>query len=237
MTAAPELTVLLPAIDEGANLRLLLPELRKVLDEVKVSHEIIVVDGGSTDDGPAIAREAGARVVAQTGRGYGAAIRTGFAEARGSRILCLDADNSHRPDYIPAMLEASHEADLVIASRYVEGGHAEMGPLRRLLSAILNGWYRLGLDLPYRDLSSGFRCYRREAVEPLRVEADGYQFLPEILLRMHCQGLRIAEVPFRYSPRIAGSSHVKLLRFGWAYFTCFLRLWGVRRRSTSTSRS
>lgn len=222
------LSVLIPTLDEGENLRVLLPCLSKVLEAEGASHELLVVDGGSRDDTVHVAEAAGARVLPQKGHGYGAAIKTGMAEARGTWVLCLDADNSHHPDFVPPMLARAREADLVVASRYVEGGRADMSPFRKFLSAILNGWYRLGLQLPYRDLSSGFRCYRRDAIASLEVGADGYQFLPEILLRMHCKGLRIVEVPFHYSPRVAGASHVKLLRFGWAYVTCFLRLRRLR---------
>ena len=223
--ACDGVTVILPSLDEAENLAVLLPRLRAAFaDMERPEPEIVVVDGGSTDDTASVARSHGATVVPEEGRGYGAAIKTGIRHSRGELIVCIDADNSHPPDYVSRLLEAIEEADVVIASRYVAGGAADVAPFRRFLSLVLNGWYRLGLAMPQRDLSSGFRCYRRHLFDRIRIDSDGYQFLPELLVRAHCAGFVIREVPFHYAPRLSGRSHIRLLSFGMAYLTCFLRL-------------
>jgi uncharacterized protein YbaR (Trm112 family) len=96
---------------------------------------------------------------------YGAALRTGFDHALGEYILTLDADGSHDPSFIKAIWAARTGVEVVIASRYVEGGGAEMPRARRALSRTLSQVLRRGLSLPYSDLSSGFRLYRRTALD------------------------------------------------------------------------
>ena len=218
------LTILIPTLNEIENVKLLLPKVQEVVSSFHSSWEILLCDGGSHDGTPKIAAELGARVIQQKGQGYGDAIKSGLIEATGDLVLTMDADNSHRPDYIPAMIEASKEADLVIASRYIQGGSAVVGFHRRVLSQLLNAWYRQGLNLPFKDLTSGFRLYRRSVIAKLEIESNGYQFLPEILFKMHNSGHPICEVPFAYCPRAKGCSHVRLIRFGWAYLKCYFRL-------------
>src|SRR5271163_3595487 len=100
---ATDLSVILPVMNEGENLRVLLPRMRALLDRERLACEIIVVDGGSTDGTPAIAERLGARPVRERRRGYAGALETGFAEARGKYLLTLDADMSHDPGFVLKM--------------------------------------------------------------------------------------------------------------------------------------
>src|ERR671935_1182720 len=154
---APELAVVIPAWNERENLELLLPALREVLDDLGVGAEIVVVDGGSTDGTREAAIRRGARVVVQTERGYGGALLAGFAATTAPWIVTMDADLSHRPVFLHELWNRRHDAEVLIASRYVPGGRAEMHGLRRVLSHALNRTYARVLALPLRDLSSGFR--------------------------------------------------------------------------------
>jgi len=226
--STPDLSVLIPALNEAENLRLLLPLIREVIDELGVRAEIIVVDGGSTDDSKSVAHRLDARVVEQTERGYGGALLAGFAAATAPYVVTMDADLSHPPVFLRDFWLRRADADLLIASRYVAGGRADMAISRRILSAILNRTYALLLGMKLRDLSSGFRLYDRRVLTTLDLDARDFDALEEILVRIHINGGRIKEVPFHYQVRHSGRSHAKLLRFGWAYSRTLLRMCRLR---------
>ena len=223
-----DLSIILPVVNEGDNLRQLVPRLKAVMERERLGFEIIVVDGGSTDGTPQIAAELGAHAVTERRRGYAGALETGFAEAQGNYVLTLDADLSHEPAFAAKMWRARAEADIVIASRYVRGGAAFAGRLRFWLSRLLNLWMRRLLSMPVHDLSSGFRLYRREALQDLKLEARNFEVLEEALVKAYANGYSICEVPFTYFPRESGRSHARLLRFGLDMMRASARLWKLR---------
>jgi dolichol-phosphate mannosyltransferase len=224
----PALSIVILAINERENLELLLPALWDVLGSIGISAEVIVVDGGSDDGTREAAEGRGARVLRQTEPGYGGALLAGFAEARAPYVLTMDADLSHRPSFIAEMWRSRSQAHVLIASRYVEGGRAEMSAFRRLLSKILNVTYARVLSLPYKDLSSGFRMYQLDAVKSLQLQARDFDVLEEILLRVYAEGWSIAELPFRYMNRASGHSNAKLMKFAVAYLKTLVRMWRLR---------
>jgi len=224
----PQLAVVIPAWNERENLELLLPALKEVLAGLGLTAEIVVADGGSHDGTREAAERRGARVVLQEERGYGGALLAGFAATAAPYIVTMDADLSHRPVFLEEFWKRRDEAEVLIASRYVTGGRADMGWFRRLLSRILNRTYRRALSLPLRDLSSGFRMYRRDALAGLPLQARDFDVLEEILIRVHCEGWRILEVPFHYMARGSGRSHARLFKFGWAFLKTLVRMWRLR---------
>ncbi len=224
-----QMSIVIPALNEGANLKRLLPRLHHVVSTLSSQgHEIIVVDGGSTDDTVTVVQEAGARVVTQQEPGYGGALKAGFAAAQGEYILTLDADLSHDPGFVEGMWRARQDAEVIVASRYVSGGSARMPFIRKVLSLILNRFFTKGLSLPLHDISSGFRLYRASAVKEMGLESSDFDVLEEILIRCYARGWRIREIPFQYLPRQEGDSHIDLLRFGFAYLRTFRRMWELR---------
>lgn len=223
-----DIAVVIPAWNERDNLELLLPALRGQLDGLNLRSEIVVVDAGSHDGTGETAERWGARLVRQRKPGYGGALMEGLASTTAPYVVTMDADLSHRPVFIEEFWKRRREADLLIASRYVPGGRADMGPLRRFLSLVLNRTYRRVLSLPVGDLSSGFRMYRRDLLGGLAVRARDFDVLEEILIRVHADGRRILEVPFHYMARGAGRSHARLVKFGWALFKTLLRMWRLR---------
>jgi len=225
---SPNLAVIIPAWNERENLELLLPALREVIADLGVAAEIVVVDGGSHDGTREAAERRGARVVLQQERGYGGALLAGFAATTAPYIVTLDADLSHRPVFLEEFWKHRNDAEVLIASRYVPGGQADMGRVRRLLSHILNRTYSRVLSLPLRDLSSGFRMYRREVLAGLTVLARDFDVLEEILIRVHAGGWKILEVPFHYMARGSGRSHARLVKFGWAFLKTLVRMWQLR---------
>jgi dolichol-phosphate mannosyltransferase len=222
------LSVVIPALNEAASLAQVLPEIQKALNALGVSHEVIVVDGGSTDGTQEVVRKHGVRLVTQKLPGFGGAYRAGFEQARGEHLLTLDADGSHDATVVADLWEARLKGEVVIASRYVPGGAAEMPLWRAFLSRLLNVAFRRGLSLPTRDLSSGFRLYRRSALLELPLEATDFDVLEEILIRAVAAGYQVHEVPFRYRARVAGRSHARLLQFAASYLRTFLSMWRLR---------
>ena len=227
VSTEPQLSVVIPTLDERDNIALLIPGLRRVLDGLGVNAEYLVLDAGSTDGTAQAARDAGAEVI-EVGRGYGRALRAGLRAARGEYVVTMDADLSHEPEVVARLWSARDPMAIGIASRYVHGGSAQTSRTRILLSRLLNVVFARGLALPARDLSSGFRIYPRRAAQALETRGEDFDILPEILVRAHTSGWRIVEVPFAYAPRKAGRSKARLLRLGAAYLRTFARLWRLR---------
>lgn len=228
-----EISVVIPAYDEGANISALISGVRKVLDKNKIVFEIIVVDANSNDDTVERAKEAGAKVFVQRRPGYGMALKEGFDKAKGEYVITMDADLSHDPLFIEEMIKICKAADIIIASRYIPGGSAEMSSFRRCLSIVLNRMFCLILSLPYRDISSGYRFYNQKVLEQVIITSRDFDVLEEILIRAHQQGFRIVEVPFHYKPRARGKSHVKLFHFGLSFSRTLWKMWRLRRSPRS----
>ena len=226
--AHPDLAVVIPAWNERENIELLLPALREVIAGLGLTAEIVVADGGSRDGTAEAAQRRGARVVVQKEPGYGSALLAGFAATSAPYIVTMDADLSHRPVFLEEFWRRRDEAEVLIASRYVPGGRADMSRFRRLLSHILNFTYSRILSFPLRDLSSGFRMYYRDVLMGLTLVARDFDMLEEILIRVHAEGWRILEIPFHYMSRGSGSSHVRLFKFGWAFAKTLVRMWRLR---------
>ena len=222
------LAIVVPCLNEGPNLRLLLPKLRAVLNDMRLPFEAYVIDGGSSDDTVAVAKENGAHVLQQRGTGYGGAIATAFEDINATYIITLDADFSHHPSIIRYLYALRHEAEIVIASRYLPQGYGAMPFSRRILSGLLNRVFRKALSLDVHDLSSGYRLYNRKAVAALKLRHSTYAILQEILTKAHCQGYRIREIPFHYLPRRHGKTHARLFRFAIDYLVVLFEMWRLR---------
>jgi len=207
--------VIIPTYNERANVRPLLEQLLALGDL-----RILIVDDASPDGTGQIAEEYAAvnrarvQVLHRTGRrGLGLSYIDGMYLALrtdASHICQMDADLSHDPADIPRLLEAAESADVVIGSRYVEGGRIENWPLhRRLLSAFANRYIRAITRLSVRDCTSGFRCWRREALErmPLAsIRSEGYAFVVELAFEAARAGLRCTEIPITFVERRTGAS-------------------------------
>ena len=212
-----DLSVVIPALNEGPNLALLLPEIRSVLAALNIGWEILIVTRNPDQQTREAADAAGALVIEQKERGYGGALLAAFATARGGYILTMDADLSHKPGFIGDLWGRREAAEILIASRYVEGGRAIMPRGRYALSRVLNMFFGLGLSLPIRDLSSGFRLYKTDVVRQQPLDARDFNIQLEILVRGYAEGWRTREIPFEYLPRRHGSSNARVVRFGLSY--------------------
>jgi dolichol-phosphate mannosyltransferase len=223
-----DLSIIIPALNEGPNLVLLLPQLLAEVKSLGISSEILIVTRETDPQTAAAAEAAGAVVLKQRERGYGGALVRAFCAARGAYLLTMDADLSHRPEFIRDLWRLRESAEVLVASRYVKGGSARMPMSRYLLSRVINLFFALGLSLAVRDLSSGFRLYKASVLRQEEFAARDFNILQEILVRAYIQGWRILEVPFEYAPRRHGSSNARVFLFGIAYLRTFWSLWKLR---------
>ena len=210
--SAPTISVIVPAMNEAANLPHVLPRIpADVL-------EVILVDGDSTDDTVAVARSVlpGVRIVKQHGRGKGAALRTGFAAARGDIIVMLDADGSTAPEEIPAFVRALTDgADFAKGSRFLAGaGTADMQLYRKLGNAAFVAMVRLLFGGRYTDLCYGYNAFWRQVVPQLGLDGNGFEIETMMNVRALKIGLRIVEIPSFESQRIHGESNLHTIPDG-----------------------
>jgi dTDP-4-amino-4,6-dideoxygalactose transaminase len=225
---AVDLTVLLLTWNEADNLPVLIPRINAVVERLGVKSEILVIDKGSADGTAQVAASLGARVARQTEPGFGGALRMGFGLARGRFICTMDADLSHEPEVLESMWKARQQAALVIGSRWVQGGGADMPLYRSTLSRILNRIYGLALHVPYHDMSSNCRLYRADVLRNLDPQGTNFDVLEDLLMRVVNHGHAITEVPLHHRHRHAGKSHVRLVAFALSYLRTLIRLRDLR---------
>jgi dolichol-phosphate mannosyltransferase len=207
--------VVIPTYDERENLGPVVSRLHAAVPEA----DVLVVDDASPDGTGELADEMAAadprvRVLHRTAKdGLGAAYLAGFAAALAGEhqvVVEMDADGSHAPEDLPRLLEALHDADLVLGSRYVPGGRVVNWPAHReWLSRGGNVYSRLALGVPIRDITGGFRAFRRQVLEELdltEVASQGYCFQVDMAWRAVQAGFRVREVPITFTERARGSS-------------------------------
>jgi dolichol-phosphate mannosyltransferase len=205
--------VCLPTYNERENLERML----RALEDKGVS--VLVIDDNSPDGTGELADRLAAELAhvevlhRERKEGLGPAYLAGFRHALSNGaelVLEMDADFSHDPGDVPRLVEAAREADLVLGSRYVAGGSVtNWGPLRRFISAGGSWYARVLLGVGVRDLTGGFKCYRREVLETIELEAiasRGYAFQIETTYRALRAGFRVTEVPIAFADREHGGS-------------------------------
>lgn len=212
--------VVIPTYNEKENL----PGLVSAVFQRLPAADLLVVDDNSPDGTGRLAEDLKAeyggrlRVLHRHQKeGLGPAYLAGFREALAlgaEKIIEMDADFSHPADALPEMVRLAESYDLVIGSRYVPGGSTPGWPLgRRCLSRFANFYARAILSLPVRDVTAGFRCYRRgvlEAIDLDTVESKGYGFQVELTYRTHRRGFSIREIPIIFREREQGRSKLGL---------------------------
>jgi dolichol-phosphate mannosyltransferase len=208
--------VCLPTYNEHQNLE---PMLRALADVLGPDDRVLVIDDNSPDGtgelADRLAAELGFVDVLHRPRkdGLGPAYLAGFRRALdggAELVLELDCDFSHDPADVPRLLAAAESADLVLGSRYVaDGGIENWGLIRRAISAGGSLYARLVLGVPIRDLTGGFKCFRRAVLEAIpldEVRSRGYAFQIELTYRAIRKGFRVEEVPIRFVDRAVGGS-------------------------------
>jgi dolichol-phosphate mannosyltransferase len=212
--------LVLPTYDEADNLE---PLVEAALAKLPPGARVLIVDDSSPDGTGEIAdrlagRHENVSVLHRPRKeGLGPAYIAGFRAALAGDaglVLEMDADFSHDPAYLPRLLEAAKRADVVLGSRYVDGGGvSDWGPLRRAVSRGGSTYARLVLGVGVRDLTGGFKCFRREVLEAIDLDAistRGYAFQVEMTYRAIRLGFEVVEVPIVFRERRVGSSKMDL---------------------------
>jgi dolichol-phosphate mannosyltransferase len=216
----PAAWLILPTYDEAENIAAIVTAALAVLREAAPdAHRILVVDDGSPDgtgeiaDGLAAEHDAVEVLHRTTREGLGPAYLAGFRHALqggATHVMEMDADFSHDPADLARLLAAATEADLVLGSRYVPGGGVtEWGLVRRLVSRGGSWYAQRVLGLRVRDLTGGFKCFRREVLEAIdlpTVRSRGYAFQVELTYRAVRAGFRVVELPIVFRDRRLGRS-------------------------------
>ncbi|MBI3551212.1 MAG: polyprenol monophosphomannose synthase [Elusimicrobia bacterium] len=226
---ARKTVVMVPTYDEAQNIEALIRELLALRIE---GLEVLVVDDRSPDGTAEIvsrlaALESRVKLLRREGpKGRGLAGRDGYLKALelgAERVVEMDADFSHQPKHIPALLAGLERGDLIIGSRLIVGGSDRDRPLaRRWLTVAANAYARLLLGLPVEDTNSGFRAFSRKALEtvsPQTLRSAGPAILHETLYRARRAGLRLLEVPIEFVDRKKGESKLDLRRLAAGYLT------------------
>jgi dolichol-phosphate mannosyltransferase len=210
----------MPTYNEAGNIERF---VAAVLDKLPAPARVLIVDDNSPDGTGEIAdlfadRDERIGVLHRPGKeGIGPAYIAGFRRALeegAGYVLEMDADFSHDPAYLPRLLEAAERADVVIGSRYVDGGGvSDWSGLRRAVSRGGSAYARAVLGVEVRDLTGGFKCFRREVLEAIdlgTIQSRGYAFQVEMTYRAITGGFRVVEVPIVFRERRAGSSKMNL---------------------------
>ena len=214
---SPRILVSLATYNERDNLAPLVQEIHQTLP----SAEVLVIDDNSPDGTGRLADDLAAadprvRVLHRAGKlGLGTAVLAAMRHAMDHGYdlhVNMDADFSHHPRYLPALLAGMDRYDVMIGSRYVAGGGSENWPWsRRLMSRAVNGMVRLLLRVPAHDTSGAYRCYRVAKLRQTRLDkvlSRGYSFQQEVLYHCRQAGCRIGETPIVFADRRAGTSKV-----------------------------
>jgi len=223
-----EISVVLPAFQEEENLRLLIPRLITVMNDIGKTYEILVIDTmRPLDDTNGVCKVHNCTYIARIGgNSFGDAIRTGISNAQGKYIVFMDADGSHAPEFIEKLCTHHLSADIVIASRYIENGYTENNKILTLMSRSLNLTYRLVLGVKCHDLSNSFRLYEASQLKKLTLQCSNFDIVEEILLKLarNNNHLAIVEIPFTFKQRMFGKSKRNLFLFIFTYIYTLIRL-------------
>ncbi len=216
--------MVIPTMNEEASIGAVIDEVRAALAGRDL--EIVTVDTDSRDRTNEIAASKGARVVAEPQRGYGRAYKTGFAAARGTYVLTLDADLTYPADRFPDLLRPveAGAADFVSGDRMTRLSPGAMTGMHRIGNTMLNVAFRFLYRYPMHDSQSGMWAFRRDVLAPLHVVHDGMPFSEELKAEVIRHGFRYLEVPIDYRVR---SGEKKIRSFKDAFLNFF---WLFRKR-------
>jgi glycosyltransferase involved in cell wall biosynthesis len=227
LPAMVDISVVMPCLNEQESVGICVVKALEGIRRSGLRGEVVISDNGSTDRSIEVATAAGARVVHQPARGYGNAYLMGFAEAKGRFIVMGDSDDTYdftKLDDLVKPLETGNY-DYVLGSRF--GGEIKKGAMtwshRHIGNPILTGVLNQFFGLKSSDAHSGMRAFTREGLDRMALNCEGMEFASEIVVKAAKAGLRVAEVPITYHPRI-GESKLNGVRDAWRHLRFMLIL-------------
>lgn len=229
------ISVVLLAYKEAENLKILLPKIKNILDEIDEEYEILVIDTEKAlDNTKEICEIFGCRYINQEEPCFGGAFRTGIKYASMDKFLILDSDGSHNPIYIYDIYKMfiNEDKDVVIGSRYVKGGHTDDAKSSVVMSHILNFVFRICLGVKANDISTDYRMYKTELLKSVNLKCENYDILQEVLMKIKLnkpnKKIDIGEVPISFEKRMFGESKRRLLPFIIDYLKTLIKLTAMR---------
>ncbi|MFL5626751.1 MAG: glycosyltransferase family 2 protein [Ktedonobacteraceae bacterium] len=221
----PQISVVIPALNEAQNLRHVLPLIPPIVNE------IILVDGCSVDDTVAVIQLLRATIqppihlINQTGKGKGDALKVGFTACTGDIIVMLDADGSTDPREIPIFVEALMRGnDFAKGSRCILGGGShDFSAIRRLGNYVLRQLVNILFWTRFSDLCYGYNAFWKHCLDRIEIDCDGFEVETLMNLRVHKANLKIVEVPSIEYRRIYGKSNLRVFRDGWSVLKTILK--------------
>jgi hypothetical protein len=229
-----EVSVVLPCLDEAETIAICIKKILAVFRELDINGEVVIGDNGSTDGSQKIARELGAHVVDVSERGYGAALKGGFAAAKGKFLMMGDADDSYDFNEIPKFLEPLRAgAEFVIGCRLPSGGGkimpGAMPPLHRWLGTpVLTIISRIFFSTKIHDINCGMRGFRKDVYERMNLRSSGMEFASEMVMKSALLKVQTVEVPITLHPDgRTREPHLRTWRDGWRHLR-FMLLYSPR---------
>lgn len=227
-----ELSIILPAYKESENLSLLLPGIEKTATALTANYEVVVVDTIEPLDNTKEICKRHEKVIYlnRTGKNsYGDAVRSGISRSSGKYIIFMDADFSHTPEFIEKIFLEKENADIVVASRYIEGGDTENNFILIAMSKIINFIYSYVLKLNCRDISNSFKLYNGDQLRGIELRCKNFDIVEEIFIKLvlekkHIEQVIIKEIPFTFKKRKHGKTKRNLILFALTYFFTLIRL-------------
>jgi hypothetical protein len=225
VSPAPDVSIIMPCLNEEATVGRCVRKARTWFREANVSGEVIVVDNGSTDQSRVLALAAGARVIDEERRGYGAALIRGISEARGNYLIMGDCDDTYDFEDLDHLVRPLDEgADMVVGDRYAGIQPGAMTWSHRYIGTpAISFMLRLFTGSRLRDSQCGLRAFTRDAYERMGNVSDGMEFASEMILKAARKNMRLVEVPIKYYPRDEESdAKLRTFRDGWRHLRFLL---------------
>lgn len=211
-------SIIIPVFNEEITVGDIVTRTKKVLQQMGISYEVLVIDDGSIDNSAAVARERKAIVLSTAHQGKGFALRCGFRRAKGDIVITLDADGSHQPEEIPLVLQCLIEkkADFVVGSRFAnsEDNKTKIPKINRIGNRLFNNLTGCLNCVKISDSQSGFRAIRTSLIKKMKLTSRGYEVESEMLVKALRIGARVTETPISFDQRTVGRSKLDPIRDG-----------------------
>ena len=230
----PELSVVISGYNEEQFVEQVLMGVLSFFDKNGIDAELIFLNNHSTDKTGELADEVGKkdgrlRVIQRYNRpskDLGSSLIEGLSNAKGNHVLIMDCDASHDYNEITNLYEKRNDADIIIGSRYISGGRAELNPKRWLFSTGYNLFARILTGVNVKDMTTGFKLYKRSILEGMKLTNNGFGLHIEIMLKAASKGCTWKEVPITYKK--SGKSHLNYRTQFWSYMKPLLQMFKAR---------
>lgn len=204
----------------------LFSQVRSALEPLHIEYEVLIADNSVNENTLRLIKQNQYTLISPPIKNYGTMLQAAIQQTSGDYLVTMDADQIQPRDLLYDLWKARKSAEVVIGSRYIQGGTDVMPAIRKVVSRLSNFVFSRGLDLQVRDMSSAFRLYRGYVIRNLATKSKDYDILQEVLVKVLMEGYQITEIPFSHQSR--DPAYARAIKFGFAYIKTFARLWKLR---------